>query len=193
MVRAKYTSSTITVYQAYSAEIADTALRAGTFVAPFKRDRMTWIKPSFLWMMHRSAWATNPQQERVLAVEISRTGFEWALANSSLTHYDMSVHEGIEEWRREKDASPVRVQWDPGRSIDLERESRRAVQVGLSGKAVDEYLDRWIVGMLDVTGLAHSIRADVESGRFEHARARLPRESPYPLPGSICRRIGADS
>jgi hypothetical protein len=50
-IRATYTSDTITVYQAYSAEIADPAVSAGRFVPPFRRDRMTWIKPSFLWMM----------------------------------------------------------------------------------------------------------------------------------------------
>jgi hypothetical protein len=70
------------VYQAYSPEIADAAVRAGTFVPPFSLDRMTWIKPSFGWMMHRCGWATKPGQERVLAIQISRAGFEWALAHT---------------------------------------------------------------------------------------------------------------
>ena len=69
-VRAVYTDTTITVYQAYSAEVASPALSAGRFVPPFKRERMTWIKPSFLWMMYRCGWATKPGQERVLAREI---------------------------------------------------------------------------------------------------------------------------
>lgn len=73
-IRAKFTESTITVYQAYSPEIAEPALRAGTFVPPFKRERMTWIKPSFLWMAYRSGWASKPRQERVLAFEITREG-----------------------------------------------------------------------------------------------------------------------
>lgn len=77
-VRAAFTDHTIRVYQAYSAEIANPALAAGRFVSPFKRDRFTWIKPSFLWMMYRSGWATKPSQERVLAVEITRSGFESA-------------------------------------------------------------------------------------------------------------------
>ena len=67
-IRAVYTAETITVYQAYPPEIAEAALAAGRFVPPFKRDRMTWIKPSFLWMMYRCGWATKPGQERVLAV-----------------------------------------------------------------------------------------------------------------------------
>src|SRR6266516_5749190 len=82
-VRAVFDTETITVYQAYGPELAGRALAAGTFVPPFSRERMTWIKPSFLWMMYRSGWATKPGQERVLAVRISRAGFEWALAHSS--------------------------------------------------------------------------------------------------------------
>ncbi|WP_454855208.1 DUF4291 family protein [Promicromonospora soli] len=65
-VRAVYDADTITVYQAYPPEIADAAVRAGRFVPPFKRERMTWVKPSFCWMMYRCGWATKPGQERVL-------------------------------------------------------------------------------------------------------------------------------
>ncbi|MFI2757905.1 DUF4291 family protein [Streptomyces echinatus] len=43
VVRAAHTDSTITVYQAYPSEIAEPALRAQAFVAPFKRERMTWV------------------------------------------------------------------------------------------------------------------------------------------------------
>ena len=85
-VRALHDEETLVVYQAYSPAIAEPALAAGTFVAPFKRERMTWIKPSFLWMMYRCGWATKPDQERVLAITITRAGFEWALAHSSLSH-----------------------------------------------------------------------------------------------------------
>src|SRR4051812_5401301 len=74
-VRAVWTAETITVYQAYPVEIAGPAVAAGRFVPPFKPDRMTWIKPSFLWMMYRCGWATKAGQERVLAVELTRTGF----------------------------------------------------------------------------------------------------------------------
>ena len=44
------------MYQAYNDEIAEAALEAGTFVAPFKRGRMIWLKPSFRWMLYRSGW-----------------------------------------------------------------------------------------------------------------------------------------
>jgi hypothetical protein len=45
---------------------------------------MTWIKPSFTWMMHRSGWGAKERQERILAIEFLRSGFEWALAHACL-------------------------------------------------------------------------------------------------------------
>ncbi len=52
-VRARFSADTITVYQAYPAQIAVPAVAAGRFVDPFSQARMTWIKPSFLWVMYR--------------------------------------------------------------------------------------------------------------------------------------------
>ena len=48
----------------------------------FSFDRMSWIKTNFLWMMYRCGWASKKNQERVLAVTISRAGFEQILANA---------------------------------------------------------------------------------------------------------------
>jgi hypothetical protein len=80
-------------------------------VEPFKRDRMTWIKPSFLWMMYRCGWATKPGQEHVLAIDIARSGFEWALDRACLSHYDRNIHDDRAAWSRQLKASTVRVQW----------------------------------------------------------------------------------
>lgn len=56
-VRAYFTPAAVRVYQAYSDPIADGALARQTFLSPsFSMTRMTWIKPSFLWMMYRSGW-----------------------------------------------------------------------------------------------------------------------------------------
>ena len=43
---------------------------------------MSWIKTNFLWMMYRSGWACKPGQERVLAVRITREGFDSILAKA---------------------------------------------------------------------------------------------------------------
>ncbi|WP_405481448.1 DUF4291 domain-containing protein [Streptomyces sp. NBC_00009] len=193
IVRAAYTDSSLSVYQAYPREIAEPALRAGTFVTPFKRERMTWIKPSFLWMMYRSGWAEKPNQERILRIDIDRAGFEWALAHAALSHFQPGVHTDRDLWRADVAGSPVRVQWDPDRSVRLEPEPWRAIQVGLSGEAVERYVDRWIVHIADVTDLAHSTHAAVREGRLDDALRELPAERPYPLAEALRERVGADS
>jgi hypothetical protein len=191
-VRALYGESSITVYQAYPKEIAERAVRAGTFVAPFKEHRMTWIKPSFLWMMYRSGWAAKPNQENVLSIEITCEGFEWALAHSSLSHFDSDVHPDPAAWRKSFSESPVRVQWDPDRSASLDPLPERAIQVGLSGEAVKRYVRDWIIDITDVTEFAHSVHSEIRQGRIEGAIQKLPAERYYPLPEHIRKRVGAD-
>ncbi|MEU1969121.1 DUF4291 domain-containing protein [Micromonospora sediminicola] len=190
-IRAAFTADTVTVYQAYPPEIAGAALAAGRFVPPFKRERMTWIKPSFRWMMYRCGWALKPGQERVLAVEISRAGFEWALGHACLSAHDPRRHPDSDAWRRQLRTSPVRVQWDPERSLRLAPLPYRSVQVGLSGEAVHRYVDEWLVGLTDVTALARSVHERLTEGDEPGAATLLPVELPYPLPPEVARVIDA--
>ncbi|MFI9646258.1 DUF4291 domain-containing protein [Streptomyces sp. NPDC052040] len=192
-IRAAHDEQALTVYQAYPAAIADAALAVGTFAPPFKRERMTWIKPSFRWMMYRSGWATKPGQERVLAVRISREGFEWALAHACLSHYEHGRHSSAEEWKTALAASPVRIQWDPERSTGLAPLPHRAIQIGLSREAVHHYVDDWILGIVDVTPLVHEVHALVRDGHTETADTKITPETSYPLPRNLATRIGATS
>jgi hypothetical protein len=102
-IRADYNRETITVYQAYTKEIATPALREKRFVSPFSFHRMTWIKPSFLWLMERSNWGRKPGQEYVLAVRITRQGWEEALSQAILTHPEPEVYAGYEAWKKQFD------------------------------------------------------------------------------------------
>lgn len=189
-VRAVYDDTTIRVYQAYRDEIADAALAAGTFVAPFKRDRMTWIKPSFRWMLYRSGWARkDPGQTRVLAIDITRDGFEWALRHACLS--DAAKRLGRVEARRRLDASPVRVQWDPERGLNLEPLGHRSIQIGLAREAVERYVEDWITSIADATDVAHQIGDAVARHDLDAAARLSPDERPYPLPADIADRIEA--
>ena len=187
-VRVVLSESTARVYQAYSDAIADAALAAQTFVAPFKRERMTWIKPSFAWMAHRSGWARSPQQERVLGIDMTRVGFESALSQSCPSSFDPSVHESPEQWRAALRDSAVRVQWDPERTMALERLPYRTIQIGISGPAVDAYVDQWIVRIEDVTPLMRRMEQAVAKRDWAEVQALAPRELPLPLPIDIARR-----
>jgi hypothetical protein len=190
-IRATYTDDTLRVYQAYSRSIADPAVCAGRLVAPFKRDRMTWIKPSFLWMMYRSGWATKPGQEHVLAVDITRDGFEWALGHASLSNFEAGTYADHASWLARKAVTPVRIQWDPERDLALAPMEHRAIQIGISGDAVRRYVDGWIVDITDVTPAVREIAAQVSARNLDAARAALPDERPYPLTDNLRQLIGA--
>ncbi|MFC8346353.1 DUF4291 domain-containing protein [Streptomyces sp. NPDC057280] len=181
-IRAVHTPSTVTVYQAYSPAIGLPAARDGRFPAAWKRDRMTWIKPSFLWMMYRCGWGTKEGQETVLAVEITRDGFEWALRNSCLSSYVREVHPDRATWQRQLKRAPARVQWDPERDLRLRPLPYRSLQLGLSGEAARRYADEWTVAISDVTPLAHEISALVKDGDLGSAARLLPPERPFPTP-----------
>jgi hypothetical protein len=190
-IRANYSETAITVYQAFSDEIAREALAGGRFGRHLKMDRMTWIKPSFLWMMYRSAWATKPDQERVLAIDMDRSGFEWALANSCLTHFEPQVHASVISWHRELKSSPILVQWDPDRDLRLEPLTERTIQIGIGPGATERYIREWTQSIRDVTDTAHELRALVELGDIKAATRLLPATRVYPLSDEVSRRIGA--
>jgi hypothetical protein len=190
-IRAVHTETTIRVYQAYPPEIGDAALRAGRFVAPFKRERMTWIKPSFLWMAYRCGWGAKPGQERVLAIDITRDGFDWALANSALSHFDADVHTDERAWKAHMRSSPVRIQWDPERNLHLGPLGHRSIQIGLSGEAVGKYVDDWTVHITDVTADMRAVHSEVVAGDLERARSLLPDERPYALSPELATAIDA--
>ncbi|MEU3305429.1 DUF4291 domain-containing protein [Streptomyces sp. NPDC006678] len=191
-IRAAYSDSTITVYQAYRPEIGLPAAREGRFPAAWKRDRMTWIKPSFLWMMYRCGWGTKAGQETVLAVEIGRDGFEWALRHACLSGYVRGVHPDRATWQRQLKRAPTRAQWDPERDLRLQPLPYRSLQLGLSGEAVRRYADEWTVSIRDVTPLAHEIHALVSVGDLDSAARLLPQERPYLLEDEdLAHRLGA--
>ncbi|MEU3370368.1 DUF4291 domain-containing protein [Streptomyces sp. NPDC006660] len=179
-IRALHTATTVTVYQAYAPEIGLPAALDGRFPATWRRDRMTWIKPSFLWMMYRCGWAAKEGQETVLAVEITRDGFAWALANACLARYEHGLHPDRATWKRRLKRAPARVQWDPERDLRLQPLAHRSLQLGLAGEASGRYAEDWIVSIRDVTTLARTIHAHVREGALDAAQRLLPAESPYP-------------
>lgn len=141
-------------------------------------NRMTWIKPSFLWMMYRAGWGRKDDgQRRILAIDIAHEGFDWALGYSCPSERPHGLEQ--ECWRRLKEGSSVRIQWDPERDLHFTPLPHRTIQIGLSGEAVRLYVRDWIKAITDVTALAHDICADVQAGALDPARSKLPVERAY--------------
>ncbi|MGW1690647.1 DUF4291 domain-containing protein [Streptomyces sp. NPDC002399] len=188
-VRAHYDERTIVVYQAYSPAVAGPSVRANRFVPPFSFNRMTWIKPSFLWLMHRSNWAQKSGQERVLAVRLTRSGWEEALARAVLTTTDPAVvarapvHVHVH----------VHVQWDPERSLRGAALNHYSIQVGVGRGVIRTFAQDWVVGLTDVTPQVRRIAALKQSGRTARAQRLLPPERIYPVPSATARNLLVDA
>ncbi len=189
-IRAIYDDQTITVYQAFRADIAKPAVANQKFVPPFKMDRMTWIKPSFLWMMYRSGWGTKEGQEHILAIKIKREGFEWALNNCCLSHFESSIFRTQEEWKTKIQNSPVRLQWDPEKDIYLQKLNYRSIQIGLTSIAVEHYVNDWIVAIEDITLLCQNIHSLLLDKKVEEAKSLLPIENIYPISSKLKKKSG---
>jgi hypothetical protein len=163
-ILASYDDETIVVYQAYNDGIGRWAAANQRFGNGFSFERMTWIKPNFLWMMFRSGWATKPDQTAVLAIRMLRSGFDALLAEAVRSSVKLSASEQCD----------VRVQWDPDHGPSGEKLERRAIQLGLRGAALERYCDEWIVGIEDITAFV----------REQHGQPKdlliTPRERVYP-------------
>ncbi len=189
-IRANYDADTIVVFQAFSHAIADAALAAGTFAEPFSFHRMTWIKPSFLWLMERSNWATKPGQERILAVRLSRSGWEEALSCGVLTYPVPKIHGSAERWNSLFNSAPVHIQWDPERSLRGSALDHYAIQVGISRHLIKRYVNEWVVQITDRTPDVRKTHALLRTGRADKVKGFVPRERKYPVSVETAKRLG---
>ena len=176
-IRAVYSQETIRVYQAYSSDIACEAVKLGTFGPKFKMDRMTWIKPSFLWMMYRSGWGTKENQEHTLAIDLRREGFDHMVKNAVLSSYQEKFHDSYEDWKNQIQNSEIRCQWDPERDVFGNALNYRSIQIGLRGETLKKYVNEWIVKLTDITEYVDSLRKRKEMG--QDITELLPDEKTY--------------
>ncbi len=189
-IRAEYDNDTITVYQAYSRNIALPAVKNNRFEKPFSFNRMTWIKPSYLWLMERSNWGTKSNQEFILAIKIRREGWEKALSLGVLTHPDKEIYSNGLEWEEEFKNAKVHIQWDPERTLRGGKLQERTIQVGISRFLIEEYNNEWIEEIIDLTPLTKKINQLRKAGKHKEAKRLLPNERVYALNTDIQKRIG---
>jgi len=175
---ALHDDQTVVVYQAFRREIADHAVAHQRFGGPFSLTRMSWIKPGFLWMMHRSGWATKPDQGRVLAVRLPRTAFDEVLAAAVPSSYDPTRYPTREAWQVAVKSSDVRVQWDPDHNPFGHPLPRRAIQLGLRGRTLSAYARDWPVEIIDLTDFVTAQHAVLRAQGTD--ALRTPAETLYP-------------
>jgi hypothetical protein len=214
-IRAHYTPKTITVYQAYNAEIASAAVAEQRLDASplFKPGRMTWIKPSWAWMLYRAGYSyKDVNQARILALTMSHDRFlqvlERGVLSTHVQHSPISGNDsgGTTKRSRGKNSkggngadrektTDVRIQWDPERNVRLERLEYRSIQIGIPGELRTVWVNEWIVGIEDVTEKARELKRvldespDITDRELEEM-GLIPEERPFEIPKDLQTSLG---
>ncbi|MEY8321222.1 DUF4291 domain-containing protein [Lachnospiraceae bacterium 46-61] len=183
-VFAQYNKQHIRVYQAYNTIIAKEAIVLQTFGENFNVNRMTWIKPSFLWLMYRSNWGTKKNQECILALDIYQSKFNELLKKAVLTSPDSAIYTSI-QWKKAFDETTVYCQWDPDRNVNGNPINRAAIQIGLKGSTLKDFLNTSIYCIEDITPLVRKWNEQRKCGRLNSRD--LPVEKIYPIKNKVIR------
>ena len=189
-IRADYDRETISVYQAYAKSISISAIKNNKFEKPFSFNRMTWIKPSYLWLMERCNWGTKTNQEHILGIKIKRSSWEKALLEGVLTNPDAAIYKNGALWDKKFRNAKIHIQWDPERTLKGAKMQIRSIQVGIGRDLITEYNEEWIQEIIDVTPLTKKIRLLIKEGKYKEAKRIVPKEKNYPVSDDIKQRIG---
>lgn len=150
-IMAQYDDEKIIVYQSYRKEIGEFAVKNQYFGGAFSLERMTWIKPNFLWMMYRNGWGTKEGQEYVLAIHLKMEAFKKYLENAVYSSYSSRLEISGEEWKHQVKESSVRLQWDPDHDPSGRKLERKAIQIGLRNDFITSFAREDIISIHDIS------------------------------------------
>lgn len=176
-ILAQYDDTSIVVYQAYRPAIGQFAAAHGYFGGTFSFNRMSWIKPNFLWMQYRSDWGRRDNQEVTLAIRIQRSAFDELLRLAVPSTYQAERYPNKDAWLQAGEEALVRLQWDPDHDPSGTPLPRRAIQLGLRGEALARYARSWIIDIEDISTFVAEQR---EHARGNYAHLLVPQERVYP-------------
>ncbi|WP_020527619.1 DUF4291 domain-containing protein [Flexithrix dorotheae] len=160
------TGDSIIVYQAFNDQIADYAVSNQKFGGnSYSFSRMTWIKPNFLWMMYRAGWATKPNQERILAIKMSKEGFCDLLKEGVYSSFKNKKYTNKESWKEKLAKSEVRIQWDPDHNPHGDKLERRAIQIGIKGEKLKKFNSDYIKKIIDITSFVKKQKENLEGDK----------------------------
>ncbi len=180
----------IVFYQAYKNSIANFAVANQKLGGnDFSYERMSWIKPNFLWMMFRCGWAEKENQERVLAFWIKKIDFLDILKQSVFTHFDSNMYADEETWKNLLTTHKVRLQWDPDHNPTGGKLERKAMQLGLKGKILEKFGQEYIQHIADMTDFVKSQKPFIQ--KLNQYQLLVPQERIISIDSpEICQQIG---
>lgn len=181
-IMAQYDENKVVVYQSYRPEIGSFAAKNQFFGGAFSLNRMTWIKPNFLWMMYHNGWGTKEGQEVVLAIHLKREVFERYLNDAVYSSYQADIYNDRENWQDAVKNSNIRLQWDPDHDPYGAKLERRAIQLGIRNEDIEKYAKDDILEIEDISEFVKEQHQHVLINELD--KLIIPDEKPY-IPKSM--------
>lgn len=183
---AQYDDEKIIVYQSYRKAIGEFAVKNQYFGGPFSLERMTWIKPNFLWMMYRNGWGTKEGQEYVLAIHLKMDAFKKYLENAVYSSYNDRLGISREEWQDGVKTSSSRLQWDPDHDPFGAKLERRAIQIGLRNDLIKSFAKEDLILIENISEFVKEQHQFVLNGDLD--QLMLPEEKPLLFDDEVLNR-----
>ena len=176
-IMAQYDDKKIIVYQSYRPEIGLFAAENQFFGGVFSLERMTWIKPNFLWMMYRNGWGTKEGQEIVLAIHLKREAFDRYLNKAVYSSYQEQIYGDRETWKTAVKKSDIRLQWDPDHNPYGGKLERRAIQIGIRNQEIKRFAKDDILEVEDISRFVKEQHQYVLNRQLD--KLLIPEEKPF--------------
>ncbi|PQJ81219.1 DUF4291 domain-containing protein [Polaribacter glomeratus] len=176
-IMAQFDDEKIVVYQSYRPEIGNFAFQNQYFGGAFSLNRMTWIKPNFLWMMYRNGWGTKFGQEIVLAIHLKRDAFERYLNQAVYSNFQNDIYGSKETWQAAVKNSNIRLQWDPDHNPYGDKLERRAIQIGIRNQEIVKYAKEDILEIEDISAFVKEQHQFILNNELD--KLMIPEEKPF--------------
>ena len=177
-ILAHHDDTSVVVYQAYRPSIGRYAIEHGQFGGPdYSFNRMSWVKPNFLWMMYRCGWGMKEGQEVILGLRIRRAFFDTLLDAAVSSSFDATRYATQQAWQDAVASSEVRRQWDPDHAPSGAKLPRRAIQLGLRGDLLRAFATTELMEVIDMTDFVAEQRPHAQD---DNPQLVTPLEHVYP-------------
>jgi len=175
-VLATFDDRRVVVWQAHRPDVADAAIREQRFGGgSWRTDRVTRMRLSLPSLLARCSWGLRGGRERILAVSVSRAGFDAILRQAVPAEFEPDVYPTKAAWHLATRFANVSITWHPDRGPDGAPLERLTPRFGLRDHALAAFTERWVVGVEDWTAWVADHRAR------PGAALPVPVLAPYPV------------
>lgn len=181
---ATWDETSVVVWQAHRPEVADELLARGRpGGTSWRTDRVTRMRTSLPSLLGRCDWCRRPGRERLLALRLSRDGFDAMLRQAVHGEFEPANYATRGAWQLATRYGAVTLTWHPDRDALGRELPRQAPRIAVRDDALRRLTTDWVLALEDWTPWVQRARA---AGDPE---LPLPVLRPYPAPEALVDRL----